>query len=77
MTKLAEIRAKVASDEHGVWNLSQADIEYLLSIAEAAQAELKAAYQDAAFYRSCALSGEIPIEGSEPSAQALKGNDDG
>ena len=36
---------------------------------KAMTADLKAAKKDAAFYRSCALSGEIPTEGSEPSAQ--------
>lgn len=29
---------------------------------------LKAAEKDRAFYKCCALSGEIPAEGSEPSA---------
>ena len=30
--------------------------------------QLSAAQQDAAFYRCCALSGEVPEEGAEPSA---------
>jgi hypothetical protein len=33
---------------------------------DALQAELNKAYQNAAFYRCCALSGETPEEGAEP-----------
>lgn len=37
--------------------------------------DLKVAHQDIAFYRCCALSGEIPKEGSEPSALIKEHND--
>ena len=37
--------------------------------------KLEAAEHDLAFYRCCALSGEVPKAGSEPSA-TLKGQDD-
>lgn len=30
------------------------------------------AHEDACFYKSCALSGEVPIEGSQPSAKNEK-----
>ena len=33
------------------------------------EAKLELAQKDAAFYRCCALSGEVPTDGSEPSAQ--------
>ena len=36
---------------------------------EKAERQLEAALEDRAFYKSCALSGEVPTEGSEPSAR--------
>lgn len=51
-----------------------------LSVAEAEfkalQTKLAASEKDVAFYKCCALSGETPKPGSEPSA-ALKEQDDG
>lgn len=39
---------------------------------EAAERERDEAHEDACFYKSCALSGEVPIEGSQPSAKNEK-----
>ena len=51
------------------------DRKLLLRDRDALLVELEAAKRDAAFYRSCALSGEVPKAGSEPSA-ILKQDDD-
>lgn len=40
-----------------------------LEINEMLRAELDAARKDLAFYKCCALSGEVPTEGAEPSAK--------
>jgi hypothetical protein len=71
-------------DQHGEFDLTDA-IETL----EAADAEiaalrervaelersLSAAQQDRAFFRCCALSGEVPAEGAEPSALLSEGGE--
>ena len=58
-----------------LWNLA-ADPDHVKGMAnriEQLQAQVDALQKDVGFYKCCALSGEIPKEGSQPSA-AIKGD---
>ena len=68
MTTTAEV---VAQLRHELNQLETGDNVCLVArwTVEAAIDKLAAVGQDAAFYRCCALSGEVPKPGSEPSAQ--------
>lgn len=50
----------------------RAIIQRLEAENEALQIELDYAHKDACFYKSCALSGEVPREGAQPSSIAEK-----
>ena len=60
-----EYTKNYGTDENGVRWVSKEHCERLL---ESLQDELNDSEKDKAFYRCCALSGEIPQDGSEPSA---------
>ena len=44
----------------------QNELAQVIEERDALQAELNKAYQNAAFYRCCALSGEVPKDGADP-----------
>ena len=57
------------SEKHTKAVLRVAEKDYQYQIKEL-KAQIKALKQDVAFYKCCTLSGEIPKDGSEPSAGA-------
>ena len=65
--------AEVAAALDRLWHLNSELVNVVRGFIRQKVAALTAAEADAAFYRCCALSGEVPEPGSEPSANCRKG----
>ena len=57
----------ISQAEDTLSNYAQS-LSFVADYIEELEAELEEVRKDAAFYRCCALSGEVPEEGSQPSA---------
>ena len=51
----------------------QADCIFYSGVSDGLQAQLNVIARDRSFYKSCALSGEVPKDGDEPSAREITG----
>lgn len=57
-------------------NFTQASFKKLQTQLNAEREKVMVLEKDMAFYKCCALSGEVPAEGSQPSAKGVKSSDD-